>query len=356
MLYPFADFFLGANSPEGFRSLFSDSFDPADGWRVFILKGGPGTGKSTLMKSIASAARQKGLFTERAFCSSDPDSLDAVILPNEKRAIFDGTAPHVLEPSFPGACESIVNLGEAFDTELLSKRTDDIISVSKRCGECHAAAVRFLKCAQVFDDNTSLLVSPAIDEEKLARRAEGLLSDYISHSGGGKERTRLLSAVTKNGVSFFDGTVTAMCDTIIPIEDRYGCVSDRLLGMMRRRLRELGHEFICCRCSQSGRIEHIILPAERTAFTTVNSYHACPSDARATHAERFLDSSVISENAKKISCNKKAAAEFRLLASREMLRAKAVHDELEQIYSAAVDFETVDELARITATRFFDYL
>lgn len=87
-------FFLGANSPTGFVSQFSKVYNLTDGWRVYIIKGGPGTGKSSLMKKIAAAAQNIGLSTQLCYCSSDPKSLDAVIIPERLFMIADGTAPH----------------------------------------------------------------------------------------------------------------------------------------------------------------------------------------------------------------------------------------------------------------------
>ena len=53
-------FFLGSNSGGGFRSYFSSFYDAPSMRRVYLLKGGPGNGKSTQMKKIAAAAiRQK---------------------------------------------------------------------------------------------------------------------------------------------------------------------------------------------------------------------------------------------------------------------------------------------------------
>lgn len=46
-------FFLGAEFPQGFVSLFDQLEHGKDGWRMFVMKGGPGSGKSTLMKKIA---------------------------------------------------------------------------------------------------------------------------------------------------------------------------------------------------------------------------------------------------------------------------------------------------------------
>jgi len=87
-------FFLGANTPQGFVSRFDQLADASDGWRAFILKGGPGTGKSTLMRRVISKVEERCSLVEMIHCSSDVDSLDGVIVPAIKTSIADGTAPH----------------------------------------------------------------------------------------------------------------------------------------------------------------------------------------------------------------------------------------------------------------------
>lgn len=91
-------FFLGANTPQGFVSRFDQLADPADGWREFVIKGGPGTGKSTLMKHVADFAADRCERIELIHCSSDADSLDGVILHDVKTSIADGTPPHAVVP------------------------------------------------------------------------------------------------------------------------------------------------------------------------------------------------------------------------------------------------------------------
>ena len=90
---PHIQYFLGANSPTGFYSLYDHLIPPEQARAVFILKGGPGCGKSTLMRRIGAWAEEAGLETEYILCSGDPDSLDALILPGRATAIVDGTAP-----------------------------------------------------------------------------------------------------------------------------------------------------------------------------------------------------------------------------------------------------------------------
>ena len=87
-------FFLGANSPAGFVSFYDEITAQAENGRLFVVKGGPGTGKSTLMRRTAAALSQREKCFEYIHCSSDPDSLDAVVFPALNTAIVDGTAPH----------------------------------------------------------------------------------------------------------------------------------------------------------------------------------------------------------------------------------------------------------------------
>ena len=85
----YKSFFLGANSRHGFYSFYSELIDLKSDDTVYILKGGPGSGKSSLMKRVAAAAEEKGYEVERIFCSSDPDSLDGIIIPELARAVVD---------------------------------------------------------------------------------------------------------------------------------------------------------------------------------------------------------------------------------------------------------------------------
>ena len=108
----FASYFLASNSGKGFYSLFDQLHTPGDGWVLYIIKGGPGTGKSSMMKKIAETAENKGYFYEKIYCSSDPESLDGIIIPELKVSVADGTSPHIIEPKYPGVTEKIINLGD----------------------------------------------------------------------------------------------------------------------------------------------------------------------------------------------------------------------------------------------------
>ena len=84
-------YFLGANSPTGFYSLYDQLLPPEQASAIYILKGG-------LMRRVAALAQEAGEPVEYILCSGDPDSLDAILLPGKKAALVDGTAPHDTAP------------------------------------------------------------------------------------------------------------------------------------------------------------------------------------------------------------------------------------------------------------------
>ena len=53
------DFFLGTTTPAGFKGYF-EPLRREPGMQMYIIKSGPGCGKSTLMKRLAVKAEQRG--------------------------------------------------------------------------------------------------------------------------------------------------------------------------------------------------------------------------------------------------------------------------------------------------------
>ena len=81
------EYFLGSNSERGFFSLYSDMADTSAGDFIWLIKGGPGCGKSSFMRKIGAAAESAGFSVEYTRCSGDPDSLDAVYIPEKSSAM-----------------------------------------------------------------------------------------------------------------------------------------------------------------------------------------------------------------------------------------------------------------------------
>jgi len=85
-------YLASANTSAGFVNYFD--YVLRDAQRVYIIKGGPGTGKSTFMRLIGEELLKEGMNVDFVHCSADKDSLDAIVINDINVVIVDGTAPH----------------------------------------------------------------------------------------------------------------------------------------------------------------------------------------------------------------------------------------------------------------------
>lgn len=340
-------FFLGANTPGGFVGFMPTCYVPEEGWRVYIIKGGPGSGKSTFMRRILERLSDAGEEAEAVYCSSDPASLDGVRFPRLRAAVLDGTAPHVLEPRYWGACETIVPLAACADNALLRQNADAIRLATDACAERHACCRGFLATAAALLADSRRTALACTDTDKVVRTAARLAERELADAAPGREERRFLSAVTPEGEKVFYGTLQALCPRIFVIEDEYGAAGGLLLGELRQRARDRGLAAIVCTCplAPEEKTEHLLFPSIGVGFTLSNPWHKADFPAyRRLHAARFTDEATLRERRQRLSFNRRAARELLGEAVGVAAEAKALHDEMERFSRAAMDFAAVDRL------------
>lgn len=140
---PSLDFFLGATTPAGFKGYFPQLAQEKDR-QLYLIKSGPGCGKSTLMKTLAQRASGP---VQRIHCASDPDSLDGVVFAQPCAAVLDATPPHSLEPTAPGADEVVVSLYHTLDAPALHVHQEEIQQLLARNQALRGRASRYVASA-----------------------------------------------------------------------------------------------------------------------------------------------------------------------------------------------------------------
>lgn len=105
-------YLASANTGKNFICKFDQILDHSKPEFMYIIKGGSGTGKSTLMKRVGRYFEELQEDVEYFYCSSDNKSLDGVRIKNLNLAIIDGTAPHITETKMLGIKDTIVNVGK----------------------------------------------------------------------------------------------------------------------------------------------------------------------------------------------------------------------------------------------------
>ena len=340
--------FLGANAPKGYYSKFDQLFFAMPKGRCFLLKGGPGTGKSTVLKKTAAVLEKKGLSTELVYCTADTDSLDAIITSDGKFTVLDATLPHAAEPKYPGAYETTVSLCDCWNEEMIREHGEKAVELFDANRRKHEEARRYIAAAANLLDEAARLGMESVFPEKAAKTAFRICMREFGKkkNRNATEKQRFLSAVTDKGVFFFNETPKILCDRIYIIDDDCGAASRIFMNTIRKTALEHGLDIITCRCPifPAEKIEHVFIPSLRLGFMTANRRHKITAAPyRVIHARRFIDEKKFNRHKIRIRFALRTASQLISEAADCMKEAKAIHDELESIYIPAMDFSLVEE-------------
>lgn len=342
-----AHYFISANTPKGFLTRIDRLYSGKNGWMAYILKGGPGTGKSFCIKKAGDAALNRGLDVEYLRCTSDCSLFDGVVIPALKTCVLDGTSPHIIEPKYPGAVENIVNLGDCWDENILTAERDRIILFAARIDATTSRAYRLLDSAGQVLADTSRFAQDCADMGKIERYSLRIAKrEFAPRRRQGKESVRFLTGITPDGVIFFSDTVSA-CNKIFVLEDDLG-LGSFLLTRLRGYALAAGYDVVSCYCpiAPDEKLEHLIIPGLSLAFVTSNRFHKFEGRGRRhIHVRRFLDEAELKAHHQRIVFNRKASRELLAEAVRLFADSRGNYDMLKSIYSSAMDFGRVEEIA-----------
>ena len=324
--------FLGANSYGGFFSLYESyiaRFSPA---RLFVLKGGAGCGKSGCLCRVAEAARKQGLDTERILCSGDPDSLDGVFIPSRSLMLFDGTAPHVLEPPQVGHRGFYLDLSRYYRPGVPPLR-----ELEAAYREHYRQAYLYLAAAG------SVSRVPSVPEEAAAairQRARSLIQRELRQKG--RERgsiTRWFSdAFSCLGSVSLTETRLSLCPRLITLTGGADAADIFLKEALETALGKGYDVTVNPSPLDPDVLSHVLIPEVGLGFTV-------GSGSRKLHLDKQLRAF---SSAGWLSVRREASVQRDALlrkAQQELKLAKQEHDRLEAAVNPYVDFDAVGALA-----------
>lgn len=345
-------YFLGANSPTGFYSLYDELSDPVRMNALYILKGGPGCGKSTLMRRVARHAEAAGLDTQLILCSGDPDSLDAVILPQKGIAVVDGTAPHVVEAGCPGAVETYVDLSRFYDHDALQPLKHDLIAATAEYKNCYKQAYRCLGAAGELRRNLMDCADSAELRQRLQKRAKGIIGRELKKGSqpSGMPEQRFLSAVSHRGMIHLWDTVSTQADRVYELSDNHNLAHALLSPILNAALAAGYHVVACPDPMVPDHLAHLILPELSLAFVTSTADAPWPHRPhRRLRLDAMAEETLHQVSRPRLRFTRKVADALTEDGIASLAQAKEAHDRLEALYNPHVDFEgvsaTADQLA-----------
>ena len=349
------NFFVGANSGDGFQNLFDELVDLEDTYDFMVLKGGPGVGKNTFMRMIGQTMEQAGAAVEYLWCSGDPDSLDGVVLPELRCAIADGTSPHVLEPKYPAAVDRYVDLGRFYDLTAAKAAAEEVKAHTHDYQAAYVRAYRSLKAARQVELDAMTAVAQTFDAGRAERRIEGIIARELRGRRGrrGKTARRFLGSITHKGYLWRFDSVDTLCPKVYEFSDSWELAAP-YLARLHEAATEQGWDTILCMSPEApGQAEHLLIPGLGLAFVTSRPgmdygqqpYRRSRRDAMGGPAGKA-----------RLRFQPRMTALLREEGITALKEAKASHDALEAVYNPYVDFDGVRALAALEAGRLLSYL
>lgn len=330
-------YFAAANTGQGFVSFFDGIF--ANIPRLYIIKGGSGTGKSRMMKDIADRAEELGYSVGRCLCSADADSLDAVIIPEIGAGILDGTAPHVTDPKYPGAVDEIVDVGRFWDKDKLRVHTDKIRDMIDRKSLLFNCAYDLLSAAKSTENMISKLQSRAIDRNKMHSAVERLTRKW-RHGSGYVEHIRILDAFTMKGRIRLD-LFNKRADRIYLLDGRHGAESEFLHEIVRVAKEKNQPVFAAPDPVDLSKLCELMLPELGIAFVRHDPENKAE---RIINTERFIRPDIIRTSKPALTEAKRQKREILKSVNVLLSEIRKLHFEIEDIYISTMDFAAKERL------------
>ena len=330
-------FFAASVGGAGFRSRFDAIFAPEKYDAVYIIKGGPGTGKSTFMKKIGAEAERRGMSPEYYFCSSDVESLDGVVIKEKRACVLDGTAPHVTDPKYIGACGHILDFSAAFDIPRLKEKRGEIERLTAISGEAYARAYADLRAArELLAEEIRVCRACFLDKKAAAfagRILAGMTRGDVTDVG--------LSTVCSRGVyrlpTFFE-KAARVC-----LVDAAGGAGYLLMAAIEKHARDKGLAAAVSRdpiCPEFP--ESVFFKRDGVYFAISRGAEADGEKTKTINVRRFV--SAEGERAARPYARliKKIYGASVDAAVKSLGEAARAHAELEEIYKASTDFSVID--------------
>ena len=333
-------YFAAINTGAGFAGYFDRIFDASALNELYVIKSGPGTGKSSMMKRIAEAAENANHKVVYFYCSSDPYSLDGILIPSLSFGVLDGTSPHMTDPKYPKAADTVLDFYPYIDEKTVRARRDEVIALTDKNRTLHKKSSSYRRYAALAAREAFYALRECIDIEKL-QAAVKRTADAIKAGKGRAEHRQISAFSTKGKVTLKTFENTAK--TKIGICDEHGCAYLFLNGLKNALIKKHVLFYYSLDTLLPERCEAIFIPSSGEYYRMTGTM--ANTDRRdydkLINMKRFIKTDVLKDIRGRLRMCEKIRDTLDSEALRLIAEAGRVHDRLEALYNNAVDFDGV---------------
>ncbi len=347
-------FFPGGNTSKGFFSYY-DYIIEKDATRIIAIKGGPGVGKSTFMHWIGEQMLNRGYDVEFHYCSSDNNSLDAVVVPAIKVALLDATAPHIIDPRFPGAVDEILHLGDFWDEEKLRAQKQEIITGTRRVSRLFKIAYCQLAEAYVIKNELDGYYEEATGFAGVNKIIHDIAQAITSKATAQfnfepYERHLFATAFTPGGHVHHLDSILQDVEELHLIAGEAAAIGSKIVGIIADTVKRHGLNSEVYHCPlDPEEADLLVIPMLKTAvLKDIPGLNFKPQDMagikriKVYNLDQYLNKDTLTEYRQEIKCCHERLHSALCRAIKYIAKAKAEHDILEAYYIPAMNFAAIN--------------
>jgi len=312
--------------------------------RVYILKGAPGTGKSTFIRLVGEMMSEQGLEVEFWISALDSITPDGVYVPQLNLAVINGSLPISIEPRYPGVREQLINLGEYLDSEAIEMQGDRIVSLVDQMELCVEQVYNLIKEASRVKERIRQINAQHLNLEKMTQLTGQIAAEILANRSG--EKHYFAGAFTVDGWMDYIHELSSTCRKRYIFKGPSGSGKSMIISEIACQARERGYflEYYHCglevdslamviiRDLQIALIEAGIADMPNRPWDVVVDLSNCLDD---------YDAGELMEGNNEIY---RAFESLLLEAQQQLEKSSYSNKELKKIYAGAMDFSRLDQI------------
>ncbi len=227
-----------SNTGQGYRSFLPALIESLK--KVYVLKGAPGSGRTTFIRQIGLELAAKGYQADFFVSFAGSSSLEGVMCPQLGLAVVKGDCGYPSEHEQRGISCEVIDFSEFWDGASLAGCEEEIAELAEEIEKQLRSAAELLMKAARVKEKISAHGSGYPDPEEVERLVTRLVTEILEQSS--RERHYFGTALSIQGlVSYVDG-LSASCAGRYVLKGFPGKVKSAVLTAVGRMALARGHQ------------------------------------------------------------------------------------------------------------------